>query len=130
MRPLRAEDKGFYLMSDLPPKDAKRWAKEARSHRQALKKAGPPPNLFLTRLSRQEGFDRRPKRMPWLLLALMVVGGGAVLWWHARTQGSLLVPAPAGQTQPVASTDTVSMPVAEETAAPGESAQPAAAVAV
>jgi len=62
----------------------KRWAKEARSHRQALKKAGPPPNLFMSRLSRQSGVSRPSTRGPWGVLFLLVAAIGAAYWAYTR----------------------------------------------
>jgi len=66
--------------------DTKRWAKEARSHRQALKKAAPPQgaNLFMARLSRQQGVSRPPTRTPWFILIFLVLSAFAVYWAYSR----------------------------------------------
>ncbi|MFA5975261.1 MAG: zf-HC2 domain-containing protein [Elusimicrobiota bacterium] len=59
---------------------SKARSKQARINREVLKKASPDrvPNLLLTRLGKEAGFDRRPPRLPWgwiglSLLAVVII---------------------------------------------------------
>jgi len=97
----------------------KRWAKEARSHRQALKKAGPPPNLFMSRLSRQQGTSRPSGRGPWGILIFVALALAAAYWAYTRyytvhtplTGVTSQAPEPTADTPVTVSTDTISAPV-------------------
>lgn len=76
----------------MPSPEEKRWTKEARSRRQALKKASVSnsTNLFQARIRRTE-FNNRPSgnSWVWVLFALVVVAGGVGLWFQ-RTSIPLL----------------------------------------
>jgi hypothetical protein len=87
--------------------EEKRWAKEARSHRNALKKAAPPsvPNLFVSRLSRQQK-NIRPSNggTGCLVLVLVVLGILAAYWWFKHPLSPIPpVPGPMPGESPVQS---------------------------
>jgi hypothetical protein len=70
----------------MPTSEEKRWAKDARLRRQALKKASlPSANLFQARIRRTE-FSNRPSgnSWGWVLFVLAFIGlAGA--WWMQRS---------------------------------------------
>jgi hypothetical protein len=68
--------------------EEKRWAKEARLRRQALKKAAmPPTNLFQARIRRTE-LNNRPRSHAWLWILFLMIGGAAgAAWWAQRLPG-------------------------------------------
>ena len=91
----------------------KRWMKEARSHRQALKKAASAraPNLFVERLSRQNGMNRSPSGFPWLWIAILVVAGVGFWLWQER--GTFFSPSNSVAAVPV--TPPVALPASTTT---------------
>jgi hypothetical protein len=102
--------------------EEKRWAKEARSRRQALKKAAmPAPNLFQARIRRTE-LNNRPRSYAWLWILFLMIGGAAgAAWWTQRVPSppphdklpaaTLNVPAPDLNTKLQASSAPVVTPV-------------------
>lgn len=113
----------------------KRWAKEARSHRQALKKAGPPPNLFMSRLSRQQGVSRPSTRGPWGVLFFLALAVGAAYWAYTRYYTSHPAEPTINSQAPMPSQDgpvtiststTPALPDAKETPVPKIQTEPVA----
>ncbi len=64
---------------------SKARAKQARTKREALKKAPleRAPNLFLARQGKLAGADTPPSRLPWVVGAVLVLAGGAY-WIYQR----------------------------------------------
>lgn len=93
--------------------EEKRWAKEARERRQALKRAAPPPstNLFQARIRREQGQQRPPDPGPrWLLVLLLVSVALWAAWryWRSATPVKSAASLVEGDAAPVMSSAPVS----------------------